>query len=297
MSVARLTDEELLLLLQELGHDVPGDYVDELVSRGFGIEAKLIEALDDESTWLCAQDDPARWLPVHLLLALGRRESEQAGLAIARAIRTCERIGGDEMDWITPFWVALLQNKPPRVSESFAEVLVDRSAPEYVRIASATILTASAQRAGEASLSRRLETLAQIVGDEREALPFRQYVATLLLDFPRPQHRSVVEQLAGAWSSHGLMYTMVEVEDAYGRGRDAPEWETFNDPWEFYSEDAIAERYTQEMEEEKDEYETISVDTFVRESPKVGRNEPCPCGSGRKHKKCCLGKPSLDSDL
>ena len=22
---------------------------------------------------------------------------------------------------------------------------------------------------------------------------------------------------------------------------------------------------------------------------KVGRNEPCPCGSGRKYKKCCLG--------
>lgn len=26
---------------------------------------------------------------------------------------------------------------------------------------------------------------------------------------------------------------------------------------------------------------------FVRESPKVGRNEPCPCGSGKKYKKCC----------
>jgi len=24
--------------------------------------------------------------------------------------------------------------------------------------------------------------------------------------------------------------------------------------------------------------------------PKLGRNEPCPCGSGRKFKKCCLGK-------
>ncbi|MFQ5829791.1 MAG: SEC-C metal-binding domain-containing protein [Candidatus Methylomirabilia bacterium] len=22
----------------------------------------------------------------------------------------------------------------------------------------------------------------------------------------------------------------------------------------------------------------------------MGRNDPCPCGSGRKHKKCCLGK-------
>lgn len=27
--------------------------------------------------------------------------------------------------------------------------------------------------------------------------------------------------------------------------------------------------------------------TFVREAPKVGRNEPCPCGSGGKHKRCC----------
>jgi uncharacterized protein len=25
-------------------------------------------------------------------------------------------------------------------------------------------------------------------------------------------------------------------------------------------------------------------------SPKTGRNDPCPCGSGRKYKKCCLGK-------
>jgi len=24
--------------------------------------------------------------------------------------------------------------------------------------------------------------------------------------------------------------------------------------------------------------------------PKVGRNEPCPCGSGLKYKKCCLSK-------
>ena len=23
------------------------------------------------------------------------------------------------------------------------------------------------------------------------------------------------------------------------------------------------------------------------ESKKIGRNDPCPCGSGRKHKKCC----------
>ena len=28
-------------------------------------------------------------------------------------------------------------------------------------------------------------------------------------------------------------------------------------------------------------------ETFVREERKVGRNEPCPCGSGKKYKQCC----------
>jgi preprotein translocase subunit SecA len=27
--------------------------------------------------------------------------------------------------------------------------------------------------------------------------------------------------------------------------------------------------------------------TVKREAAKVGRNEPCPCGSGKKYKKCC----------
>lgn len=30
----------------------------------------------------------------------------------------------------------------------------------------------------------------------------------------------------------------------------------------------------------------FKVDTVKRETPKVGRNDPCPCGSGRKYKQC-----------
>lgn len=26
---------------------------------------------------------------------------------------------------------------------------------------------------------------------------------------------------------------------------------------------------------------------YVRETPKIGRNDPCSCGSGKKYKKCC----------
>lgn len=36
---------------------------------------------------------------------------------------------------------------------------------------------------------------------------------------------------------------------------------------------------------------TEPVTPFVRSGPKVGRNNPCPCGSGKKSKKCCGDAP------
>jgi hypothetical protein len=36
--------------------------------------------------------------------------------------------------------------------------------------------------------------------------------------------------------------------------------------------------------------EKVIETTLRRTGPKVGRNAPCPCGSGKKYKKCCLKK-------
>ena len=33
--------------------------------------------------------------------------------------------------------------------------------------------------------------------------------------------------------------------------------------------------------------ELVGETPITREEPKVGRNDPCPCGSGKKYKKCC----------
>ncbi len=30
--------------------------------------------------------------------------------------------------------------------------------------------------------------------------------------------------------------------------------------------------------------------TIVAPAAKIGRNDPCPCGSGQKYKKCCMGR-------
>ena len=37
---------------------------------------------------------------------------------------------------------------------------------------------------------------------------------------------------------------------------------------------------------ESESEEPAPPQTYTREQPKVGRNEPCPCGSGKKYKQC-----------
>ena len=48
------------------------------------------------------------------------------------------------------------------------------------------------------------------------------------------------------------------------------------------------------IDEEKDSWfyrnDNHNLIPFRRETPKLGRNEPCACGSGKKYKKCCLAQ-------
>ena len=37
----------------------------------------------------------------------------------------------------------------------------------------------------------------------------------------------------------------------------------------------------------KEANEAVSKAKPVKTGPKVGRNDPCPCGSGKKYKQCC----------
>jgi len=43
-------------------------------------------------------------------------------------------------------------------------------------------------------------------------------------------------------------------------------------------------------EESSEERNDKVIDFVERKKKKIGRNDPCPCGSGKKYKKCCLGK-------
>ena len=47
----------------------------------------------------------------------------------------------------------------------------------------------------------------------------------------------------------------------------------------------IGERYQERLRADG----SVRGETMQRTMAKVGRNDPCPCGSGKKYKKCCYG--------
>jgi hypothetical protein len=58
-------------------------------------------------------------------------------------------------------------------------------------------------------------------------------------------------------------------------------------------------------DDEEDSYEEDGEDDWqpssirlqsVQDIPKVGRNRPCPCGSKKKYKACCLGRMETQPD-
>ena len=46
----------------------------------------------------------------------------------------------------------------------------------------------------------------------------------------------------------------------------------------------------EDEDEEDEEYPPLRLAPDWREGKPVSRNAPCPCGSGKKYKRCCLGR-------
>jgi preprotein translocase subunit SecA len=77
-----------------------------------------------------------------------------------------------------------------------------------------------------------------------------------------------------------------EPELALAGARAMPRNLTFNDPSEALSGSRSPTAAFGHAEPKEAQGGTDEVQTVRREGPKVGRNDPCPCGSGKKYKKC-----------
>ena len=221
----------------------------------------------------------------------------------------------DLQDWLASCWPSLFKNKPESVLPALRALCEDRALDWYIRTCAIEAYVAAAHRQGGDTLESALEWLAWIVADEEEDWDLRLCSGNTLLDCPRIQHRSLLEDMAARQGFLGVHFSQNDVQKAYAAMQDKADWERFGDPWKFYLPSEIAARKQrwekEDAEKDADEWdddynfpsnefpvEAYSFEEpYVRAEPKIGRNDPCPCGSGKKYKKCCLDKDDSGGNI
>lgn len=91
----------------------------------------------------------------------------------------------------------------------------------------------------------------------------------------------------------GLLLRLEEVDEDLALGKEARLLKTKNDPHHQLIENAIQEMEWWAWYKETPKplpqpaKQPLGLQGTYVAPPKVGRNDPCPCGSGKKYKKCC----------
>lgn len=292
-----IPEQGLMLFILTMGDRLPRVVVDECVRRGADMLPLLAGYLDDEQNWGPDIGGERWWALLHCIFILGAIDDPRAAAPLLGLFKRMQDLPDDDLwDWVSAYWPALFRNKREAAAPALRRIAEDRTLGWYPRSFATECVLEAAAASGSEALEAALDWAAVIAADETEDDDARCWMGMALLNFPRERHRLLLESLVDLQQQLYMDFDLNDIDRAFQTG-DAPEWERFPDPWSFYDPEAIAQRQRRWAEEDiagedsflfDDDDEFMPVETYVREQPKVGRNDPCPCGSGKKYKKCCL---------
>jgi hypothetical protein len=308
LNYAAFTDDALLGLLSTEEDRLPRAAVDEIIARGTQLVHPLTWLVMDPSNWQA--DRPTWWAPIHATYLLAAIGGEDAFMGLLLAADHAE---AHECEWVLTALPAMLGRQGGRIRPYLSERLRDRARDPIARATMAECLAATTivDSSGSDAVFAQLGALFH--DGENDAL--KPMVGAVLMDFQRKEYRDALlahaRQLADgehATGDDGAPYTQDDVERAFGIEA-TPDIGPYTADWlSFYSPEEIARRQAAWAEEDaasdhadvelgEAEWEPEFIPQVVRAHPKIGRNEPCRCGSGKKFKKCCLEVDAALGDL
>ena len=120
----------------------------------------------------------------------------------------------------------------------------------------------------------RQEMLAIACGAAKDKFPHLNRVIGIAIDAPK---------YAKGNSEDVVLLDCSEWTDA-----DREHYEEANEPWQFFKRGRVRKTRVRDFPDVDRERGLPEAARGKGGKRKIGRNEPCPCGSGRKYKKCCL---------
>ncbi len=261
----------------------PASYAD----LGIGREhvPELIRMATDEALHTGPVGSHIYWGPVRAWRALGELRAEEA---VGPLLDLLCRIDDEQDDWVREEIPEVLAEIGPVALDPLAEYLANTAHGEWARLAAAqgiaTIATYHPDQrpACVARLSAQLERFAN------QSDVFNGYIVSNLMDLAAVEAAPIMQQafaagavdesIAGDWED-------VAIELGLKTHREhprKPNWLTeLSNQWQ-------AARAVREALQALPEEPVADEDSEPpRAAPMPGRNQTCPCGSGKKYKKCC----------
>lgn len=273
---------------------LPRTVIDECARRGEAMVDVLGAIVQDGSYWRDDVGSGEWWALHHAVMILGLIPGERARDALIAFMRRMDEAGDENLqEWLGGCWPAFFANKPASSVEMLRALARDRKVDWFMRVEAVDAVIALAERQGTEALDAALDWAAELAVDETENWDLRLLAASTVLDFAPARHRGLLEGLARRQSRSERVYDAGDIAKAYAGDPGTPSWRLHEDPWVFYRAAEIAERQARWAEEGARSEEAVAreegyAEPYIRAQPKVGRNDPCPCGSGKKYKRCCL---------
>lgn len=283
-----MTDDELIERLSKDSDRLPRETVDEILRRGESLAPRLAGMIQDEAKWM--EVSPHLCPALHATFLLAALKPPGALDTILRAVEHAEHYECEDVLDAAP---SILASFSGEGLEPLPSLLRDRRKSETVRENAGLALLGLAQTRPALREAVGAE-LRAVAGDPSEAEDFRAWNAGLLLDLADPRDRALL--LSFAENEH---FDRPYVEEVYDEGSPAQtvpmgDWLRFYDSPDPESPDLpVDPDEILPRDPAADVLDAATADPdeppppLRRDSPKVGRNAPCPCGSGAKFKKCC----------
>lgn len=324
INYAEKTTQELLDLLRQEEDRVTREHIDELATRPAAVEP-LRKLLGDDYYWHESTMGVA-WVLYHAFTLLGLTRDLANLPCLLAALRKAHEVGYDYITEISPTVLSYFGEPAIEPLQQFINELRGQHEEDwqlsYPRNHAAVALTRIALEHPSA-WAQVAEFVCGLLTDPAETdTDFLSFICddAMVLDRERglaavraAYERDVIDE-----TINGDFESFVELMDKKGG---AAEWKYTQDLFEFYRPEKIADRqarWQREAEQEKRwaehraqaeaaellnpplppatythappsapaGYTRTEEGSFVREE-KIGRNDPCPCGSGKKYKKCC----------
>ena len=248
----------------------------------------LIRIVSDPELACAPCDSSAVWAPIHAVRALGCLRAEAAVEPLLAAWRGIEKHTADYLE--DEIAVALAAIGPASRLPT-AALLGDETRADHLRLAAARTLSLLALKHPESRDASLAALASQLDAHAVQKPGFNGFLVSALLDARAVEaaaslerafaNNRVDESIAGDWED-------VQIELGLKQLRDHPPKP--NRLTLFGAQFRASMGIPAPLDGASETVASAPIATPsqpLRAPPKVGRNDPCPCGSGKKYKKCC----------